>query len=42
MNLCCINCLKITNNLGKITIYYDDEFKDIKIYPCCNECGHGK
>ena len=31
MNLCCANCLEITNNSGKITMYYDDGFKKNKI-----------
>ena len=41
MNLYFINCIKITDNLGKITIYYYFDFKKIKIHEM-NECDHIK
>lgn len=39
IDLYCVNCLKVNDDLGKITMYYDDKFK---IYACCDECDHRK
>ena len=32
----------MTDNIGKITICNNNEFKEIRIYACCNEYGHRK
>ena len=37
-----MNCIKITDNFAKITMHYDDHFKEIEIYAHCSEFGHRK
>ena len=42
MNLCCIKCVKVTNdnicNNINIEVGYDKDLK-IKLYSYCNDCG---
>lgn len=38
MNLYCINYMRITGNIGKVIMSYDDESKGIKIFTCSDIC----